>query len=97
MLNGLTLIAFAIAAGFTTSGIVANLYRLCGFGNDTAAERALSAAVMVIAGPCMIFGTAVKGRASNAWTPIAFWVTAALALYWSLGLGLLIIDVARCL
>jgi hypothetical protein len=97
MLNGLTLIAFAIAAGFTASGIVANAYRLCGFGNESAGERALSAAVMVIAGPCMIFGSAIQGRASKAWTPIAFWVSAALAAYWSLGLGLLLIDVARCL
>jgi hypothetical protein len=96
-MNGLLLIVFAIAAGFTTSGIVANLYRLCGFGNESASQRALSAAVMVVAGPCMIFGTAVKGRTSNAWTPVAFWVTAALAFYWSLGLGLLVIDVARCL
>lgn len=96
-MNGLLLIVFAIAAGFTTSGIVANLYRLCGFGNESTGGRALSAAVMVVAGPCMIFGTAVKGRASNAWTPVAFWVTAALAFYWSLGLGLLVIDVARCL
>ncbi len=97
MLNGLILIAFAIAAGFTTSGIVANLYRLCGFGTESAKERVLSAAVMVVAGPCMIFGTAIKGRVSNAWTPVAFWVTAALAGYWSLGLGLIVIDVARCL
>ena len=97
MLNGLLLIAFSIAAGFTVSGIVANLYRLCGFGNETPRERMLSAAVMVVAGPCMIFGSAVQGRVSKAWTPAAFWITAALAGYWSLGLGLLVIDVARCL
>jgi roadblock/LC7 domain-containing protein len=96
-MNGLTLIAFAIAAGFTASGIVANAYRLCGFANESAKERALLAAVMVVAGPCMIFDTAIKGRISKAWTPVAFWVTAALAGYWSLGLGLLVIDIARCL
>ena len=94
MLNGLTLVVFAIAAGFTVSGIAANIYRLCGVGNESTGERMLSAAVMVIAGPCMIFARAVKGRASNDWTPSAFWVAAALALYWSLGLGLLVIDVA---
>jgi len=97
MLNGLILIAFSIAAGFTASGIVANVYRLCGFVNESAKERVLSAAIMVVAGPSMIVGTALKGRATNAWTPVAFWLAAALAGYWSLGLGLLVIDIASCL
>jgi hypothetical protein len=97
MLNGFALVVFAIAAGFTISGITANIYWLCGVGNESIGERVLSAAVIVIAGPCMIFDRALKGRTSNNWTPAAFWVTAALALYWSLGLGLLVIDVALSL
>lgn len=87
-------ILFSIAAGFTASGIVANLYRLCGFTTQTIGGRLFRAAILVLAGPNVLFTTAIRGRTSKAWTPISFWLVTAAVLYWSFALGLLVLEVA---
>jgi hypothetical protein len=88
------LILFAIATGFTASGIMANLYRLLGFKAESKNERMLRAAVMVIAGPCVLIENAVSGVMSKRWRLAYFWIGAAGAAYWSLAIGLFVLDVA---
>jgi hypothetical protein len=85
---------FSISAGFTASAIVANLYRLCGFGTETTGERALRATVLVLAGPSVLFERAVRGLMEKTWRPISFWLVTAGVLYWSLALGLVVLEVA---
>jgi hypothetical protein len=98
-MHSLWLLAFSIASGFTASAIVANIYRICRAANSSVreeglGERALRSAVLVFAGPSMLFDNAMRGFLGKTWHPVSFWLTAAAVLYWSLALGLLVITVA---
>ena len=93
-MQGLTLVLFAMAAGFTASSIVASLYRMV---NDAPApeRRAwLRPVLLVFAGPNLILDAAVKGFAAKTWAPLLFWCAIAGLAYWSMALGLLVIGVA---
>ena len=93
-MHGLTLVLFAIAAGFTASSIVANLYRLL---SGTAAQDRTSwlrSLVMIVAGPNVVLESAVKSFAAKKWTPPFFWCALAGITYWSLALGLFVLDIA---
>ena len=88
------LVLFSITAGFTASGIVANLYRVCGFTTKTTAGRMFRAVILVLAGPNVLFESAMRGRLSKAWNPVSFWLVTAAVLYWSFALGLMVMEVA---
>jgi Family of unknown function (DUF6949) len=96
-MSGIVLILFAVAAGFTASGIVANLYRVSGARADTSGGNLLRMAVMAVAGPSVIFDTAVKGFLAKEWKPVTFWLAVAGIAYWSLALGLFVIEIAVAL
>jgi hypothetical protein len=85
---------FAITTGFTASGIAANLYRISGATASTGTGQTLRLAVMAIAGPSVIFEYAVRGYNAKEWNPLLFWIVVALVTYWSLALGLFVLDVA---
>ena len=91
-MRSIWLILFAITAGFTASGIVANLYRACGLSGESRGGWIVRGLVMIVAGPNVIFETAVRSFASKQWTPSFFWLVAAGLAYWSLALGLFILD-----
>jgi uncharacterized protein DUF6949 len=98
-MHSLWLLAFSIASGFTASAIVANVYRICraaksGVKEEAFGERALRSAVLVFAGPSMLFDNAMRGFRGKTWHPVSFWLATAGVLYWSLALGLLVIEVA---
>jgi hypothetical protein len=98
-MNGLGLLFFLIAAGFTASAIIANIYRICqparaGVKTETISERSVRSAVMIFAGPSMLFENAVRGFVAKTWHPVSFWLVTGAVLYWSLGLGLLVMEVA---
>lgn len=97
-MEGFWLFAFAVAAGFTASGIAANLYRLvcekCGIKPESRAGRTSRWIVMTIAGPNVLFATALRNVRARAWKPMQFWLVTALVSYWSLALGLFVIDLA---
>ena len=93
-MHALWLILFSITAGFTASGITANLYRVSGFRASGPAGRILHAAVFVFAGPNVLFESAVRGRLQKKWQPVWFWCTAAMVAYWSLALGFLVLEIA---
>jgi hypothetical protein len=98
-MHGIALLLFLIAAGFTASAIIANIYRICqparaGMKSESIGERSIRSAVMIFAGPSMLFENAVRGFAAKKWHPISFWLVTGAVLYWSLGLGLLVTEVA---
>ena len=45
----------------TASGITANIYRVCGFKAESTAGRVVQAAVLVVAGPNVLFEKAMRG------------------------------------
>jgi hypothetical protein len=85
---------FSVASGFTASAIVANVYRVSGMRAETSGGKALRSAVLVFAGPSVLFETAMKGILAKTWRPFTFWLATALILYWSLALGLIVLVIA---
>jgi len=89
------LVVLATLAGFTASGILANIYRIIAKKPEGVVGRVSYFIVMTVAGPNVMFenaATALRAKKSSA---IAFWFTVALTSYWSFTIGLLII--AACL
>jgi predicted permease len=95
VLHELLVALFITTAGLTASGIVANVYRL--IVGKTEPARALYLAVMVVAGPSVLFDNAARSRLKKECSHIAFWLAAALALYWSLAFGLFVVSLALVL
>lgn len=92
MLHDFVVVLFATAAGFTASGIVANLYRLLASKPDSRVAQAAYVAVMIVAGPVVLFGNAAKAVRARSVPHIAFWLATAVCGYWSLLLGLFVLE-----
>ncbi len=91
----LTIVLFAMTAGFTASGIIANLYKLLVKAKPgTTPARVVYLAVMVIAGPSVLFENAANSLRKKACSKLAFWLAAAIVAYWSLAIGLFVLDFA---
>jgi hypothetical protein len=93
-MDSFLLILFATTAGFTTSGIIANLYRVCGLSADKSGAWPVRTVVMIFAGPTLFFEAAVRGLTKKEWSKSFFWMVAAGLAYWSLAIGLLVLDIA---
>lgn len=94
MLHGLLIILFAIAIGFTASGITANTYRLVAGKPQSNGAKVAYAAVMIFAGPNVLFENAARSFRKKSCSVIAFWMAAAVAGYWSFALGLFVLNLA---
>jgi hypothetical protein len=92
-MHGILIVLFAIAFGFTASGITANLYRLIASKPESLPSRVVYAGVMVLAGPSVLFENAAKSFRAKKCSSIAFWAAAAIAGYWSFALGLFVLSV----
>jgi len=92
-MHGIWLISFAVAAGFTASGIVASLYRLSGMNSETQIGTIVGTVALVVAGPSVIFHSAMNGLLKKEWKPLWCWIVFAAVTYWSLAIGLLILDI----
>jgi len=92
MLHGVLVILFAIATGFTASGIAANLYRLVASKPETTRGKIVYAGVMVLAGPSVLFENAATSFRAKKCSSLAFWMAAAVACYWSFALGLFVLG-----
>lgn len=90
-------VLFSIVVGLTASGIVANLYRLFGRRPETLSARAGYVAVMIVAGPSVLFDNAARAWRKKSCSAIAFWLAAAISGYWSLALGLFVLSIAIAL
>ena len=93
MLHGILVILFAIAIGFTASGISANLYRLVANKPETMRGKIIYAGVMVLAGPSVLFENAATSFRAKKCSGLAFWLAAAVAGYWSFALGLFVLNI----
>lgn len=87
------LVGFATLAGFTASGIIANLYRILADKPETTSGRIGYIAVMVVAGPNVLFQNAATSFRAKACSSFAFWLAAAISAYWSFALGLFMIQI----
>ncbi len=94
MYRELMVVLFSVAVGLTASGVVANVYRLFGHKPESMSARAGYMAVMVFAGPSVLFDNAVRARRKKSCSAVAFWLATAIAGYWSLALGLIVLSLA---
>lgn len=92
-MNGLIIVLFAMAFGFTASGITANFYKLIAKKPDSTAAKIVYAGVMVVAGPNVLFENAANSFKAKKCSGIAFWLAVAVAGYWSFVLGLFMLNV----
>lgn len=84
---------FAVAAGFTASGIVASLYRIV--ARSPQSDRALLARqiVLVVAGPTVFFNIATRMFMTKELSPLLFSFAVMALSYWSFALGLFILNI----
>ena len=94
MWHFLLVILFAIAIGFTASGITANAYRLIAGKPESTGAKVVYAAIMVFAGPNVLLGNAAKTFRQKGCSGLAFWLAAAVAGYWSFALGLFVLNLS---
>ncbi len=85
---------FAMSAGFGGYGIVAYLYRLFVKKAEGLAARIGYVAVMIVAGPTVLFDNAIRSWRKKECSAKAVWLAAAVCSYWSLALGLFVIEAA---
>ena len=96
-MHDLIVALFAIASGFTASGIIASVYRMVPSDKGSSMGRAAYVAVMIFAGPNVLFENAAKAWREKSCTAVAFWLAAAVSGYWSLAIGLLVIQLGLVL
>ena len=93
MTKNLLLLLFAVAAGLTASGIVANIYRIVARKPQTPPETAIYYVVMIIAGPSVLFENATKSFRTRACSRLAYGLAVAITGYWCFALGLMILSI----
>ncbi len=93
-LRDIIVILFSIAAGFTVSGIVANLYRLIADKPEGNVAKTVYIAVMVVAGPSVLVGNAAESFRKKGCSRYAFWLATAVAGYWSFAIGLFVLNIS---
>lgn len=92
-MRSLLLVLFTIAAGLTLSGIVANIYRLLAAKPKSGGETWIYYAVMILAGPSVLFDNATRSFRKKECTPMAWIFTLGLATYWAMVLGAILLEV----
>lgn len=92
-MHDLLIFFFALAAGLTLSGIVASLYRMLAAKPKTAVETVFYCAVMIIAGPSVLFENATKSFRAKDCSRVAYGFAVAIASYWAFALGLAVLSV----
>jgi hypothetical protein len=88
------ILLFALAAGLTLSGIVANLYRLLARKPENPRQRAVYFTVMALAGPSVLFNNATKSFRGKDCSPTAYLFAVTLTGYWCFALGLAVLYLA---
>ncbi len=83
---------FAVAAGFTASGIVTNLYRLLAGARPGKLSQRLFWALIAVAGPIVLIEKAAKAKRTQSLSRYGFWAATALCGYWSFAIGLFVLQ-----
>jgi hypothetical protein len=97
MIHDTVVLMFAITVGFTASGIVANSYRLLASRRKGGFGRTAYYISMIVGGPSVLFENAVKDLHEKSCSRLAFWLATAVSGYWSLALGLFLLELIRSL
>ena len=84
---------FAVAAGFTASGIAAALYRIVAHSPESDREKLVRQVVLVVAGPTVFFNIATRMLMTKELSPLLFSLAVMVLSYWSFALGLLILNI----
>ena len=92
-MRNLLLVLFTIAGGLTLSGIVANIYRLIAAKSESGGETWTYYAVMVLAGPSVLFDNATRSFRKKECPGMAWVFALGLATSWSMVLGLILLEV----
>ena len=90
-------VLFATTAGFTASGILANLYRLVARKPESTAGRTAYFVVLVVAGPSVLLESAAASLKSKSCSKLAFWLAASISAYWSFAIGLFVLNLTLAL
>ena len=93
-MHSFTVLLFAIAAGATLSGIIANLYRLAASRQKSTLNTIVHCAVMVFAGPVVLAENSTKAFRKKSCSIAAWSLAMALSAYWSFAMGVLVLSVA---
>jgi hypothetical protein len=91
-MHALTTVLIVLTAGFTASAIVANVYRIADTGSETTSGHFVRLLVLMVAGPSEIFEAAIHARMDGRWTALAFWLVISAVCYWSLILGVIVVN-----
>ena len=92
-MHGLLVVFFAVAAGFTASGLVASVYRILARSPESDRENMVRHAVLIVAGPTVFFGTATRLLMAKELSPLLFSIAIMALSYWSFALGLFILNI----
>jgi hypothetical protein len=90
----LQILLFSFAGGLALSGIVANLYRILARKPKSSAATACHYAVMVVAGPSILFENATRSFRTKACSGASYGFAVAIAAYWALLLGMILVELA---
>ena len=93
-LRDITVMMFAVTAGLTLSGIIANIYRIFARKPQGNGETILYYGVMVIAGASVLLENATRTYRKKDCSAPAYGFAVALVGYWCFIMGLLILSVA---
>ena len=92
VLRQLMTLLFAVAAGLTLSGIIANLYRILARKPESGPERVVYFAVMALAGPTVLFSNATKSFRGRDCSAASYLFAVMLTGYWGFVLGLIVLG-----
>ncbi len=92
-MHGLLVVFFAVAAGFTASGIVASAYRIVAPSPESDGQKLVRNVVFVVAGPTVFFGTATRLLLTKELSPLLFSFAIMALSYWSFALGLFVLNI----
>ena len=93
-LRDLLVLLFAVTAGLTLSGIVANIYRILARKPEGRSGTALYYGVMVLAGASVLLENATRSYRKKDCSAPAYGFAVAIVGYWCFILGMIVLTVA---
>jgi hypothetical protein len=93
-LRDLLVLLFAVTAGLTLSGIIANIYRLFARKPQSRGETALYYGIMVLAGASVLLENATRSYRKKDCSAPAYGFAIAIVGYWCFVLGIVVLSVA---
>lgn len=91
-MHGYIVFLFSLAAGITASGLTGAVYRLVANEPKTMIATVLHYAVMVFAGPVILFGNSTRSYRKKECSKAAYFLAVALGGYWSFVMGVFILS-----